>query len=54
MLQYPPLLVEGLMSGGFPLMSLEKGSLGARDVAIADVASDPKDDFDGLFGLITG
>ena len=35
-------------------VSLEKGSLGARDVAIADVDSDPKDDFDGLFGPTTG
>jgi predicted aspartyl protease len=34
-------------------VSLEKGSLGARMVAIADVNSDPQDDFDGLFGLAT-
>ncbi len=34
-------------------VSLEKGSLGARNVAIADVNSDPQDDFDGLFGLAT-
>jgi predicted aspartyl protease len=34
-------------------VSLEKGNLGARNVAIADVDSDPQDDFDGLFGLAT-
>jgi predicted aspartyl protease len=34
-------------------VSLEKGNLGARSVAIADVDSDPQDDFDGLFGLAT-
>lgn len=34
-------------------VSLEKGSLGARKVAIADVNSDPQNDFDGLFGLTT-
>ena len=35
-------------------VSLEKGSLGARNVAIADVDSDPQVDFDGLFGLWRG
>jgi predicted aspartyl protease len=34
-------------------VSLEKGNLGARNVAIADVDSDPQDDFDGLFGFAT-
>jgi predicted aspartyl protease len=34
-------------------VSLEKGDLGARNVAIADVDSDPQDDFDGLFGFAT-
>jgi predicted aspartyl protease len=34
-------------------VSFEKASLGARNVAIADVNSDPQDDFDGLFGLAT-
>jgi len=34
-------------------VSLEKGNLGARNVAIADVDSDPQDDFDGLLGLAT-
>jgi hypothetical protein len=34
-------------------VSLENGNLGARNVAIADVDSDPQDDFDGLFGLAT-
>jgi hypothetical protein len=34
-------------------VALEKGNLGARNVAIADVDSDPQDDFDGLFGLAT-
>jgi predicted aspartyl protease len=34
-------------------VSLEKGNLGARNVAIADVDSDPQYDFDGLFGLAT-
>jgi hypothetical protein len=34
-------------------VSLEKGNFGARNVGIADVDSDPQDDFDGLFGLAT-
>jgi hypothetical protein len=34
-------------------VSLEKSSLGTHNVAIADVDSDPQDDFDGLFGLAT-
>ena len=34
-------------------VSLEKGNLGTHNVAIADVDSDPQDDFDGLFGLAT-
>jgi predicted aspartyl protease len=34
-------------------MSLGKRNLGARNVAIADVDSDPQNDFDGLFGLAT-
>ena len=34
-------------------VSLGKGSLGAHNVAIADVNSDPQDDFDGLLGLAT-
>ena len=34
-------------------VSLESGGLGIRNVAIADVDSDPQDDFDGLFGLVT-
>jgi predicted aspartyl protease len=34
-------------------VSLEKGNLGTRNVAIADVDSDPQDDFDGLFGFAT-
>jgi hypothetical protein len=34
-------------------VSLEKRNLGARNVVIADVDSDPQDDFDGLFGLAT-
>jgi len=34
-------------------VSLENGNLGARDVAIADVDSDPQDDVDGLFGFAT-
>jgi predicted aspartyl protease len=34
-------------------VSLENGNLGVRNVAIADVDSDPQDDFDGLFGLAT-
>jgi predicted aspartyl protease len=34
-------------------LSLEKGNLGTRNVAIADVDSDPQDDFDGLFGFAT-
>jgi predicted aspartyl protease len=32
---------------------LGKGNLGAHSVAIADIDSDPQDDFDGLFGLAT-
>jgi predicted aspartyl protease len=32
-------------------VSLEKGNLGTRNVAIADVDSDPQDAFDGLFGF---
>ena len=34
-------------------VSLEKGNLGTRNVAIADVDSGPQDDFDGLFGFAT-
>jgi hypothetical protein len=34
-------------------VSLERGDLGVRNVGIADVDSDPQDDFDGLFGLAT-
>ena len=34
-------------------VSLENASLGARNVAIADVNSDPQDDLDGVFGLAT-
>jgi predicted aspartyl protease len=34
-------------------VSLETRNLGARNVVIADVDSDPQDDFDGLFGLAT-
>jgi hypothetical protein len=34
-------------------VSLEKGNVGARNVAIADVDADPQDDFDGLFRLAT-
>jgi predicted aspartyl protease len=37
----------------FTEVSLEKGNLGTRNVAIADVDSDPQDDFDGLFGFAT-
>ena len=34
-------------------VSIGKGTLGARNVAIADVDSDPQNDFDGLLGLAT-
>src|SRR6266498_1149327 len=34
-------------------VSIGKGNLGARNVAIADVDSDPQDDFDGLLGFAT-
>jgi hypothetical protein len=34
-------------------VSLENSNLGTRNVAIADVDSDPQDDFDGLFGFAT-
>ena len=34
-------------------VSLEKRNLGARNVVIADVDSNPQDDFDGLIGLAT-
>jgi predicted aspartyl protease len=34
-------------------VSIGNGNLGARHVAIADVDSDPQDDFDGLLGLAT-
>ena len=30
---------------------LGKGNLGARNVAIADIDSDPQNDFDGLLGF---
>ena len=32
-------------------VSLGKGDLGARNVAIADIDSDPQYDFDGLLGF---
>jgi hypothetical protein len=34
-------------------VALEKRNLGKRNVAIANVDSDPQDDFDGLFGFGT-
>jgi hypothetical protein len=34
-------------------VSLGKGNLGARNVAIADVDADPQNDFDGLLGPAT-
>jgi hypothetical protein len=34
-------------------VSIGKGNLGTRNVAIADVDSDPQDDFDGLLGFAT-
>jgi hypothetical protein len=37
----------------FTKVSLEQSNLGVRNVTIADVDSDPQDDFDGLFGFAT-